>query len=797
MKKYFIPTILLLTPCHSATFEWTGNGDGISFYQEANWQVQGGGAVAGNPITFNVAITDNLIFTGNNPNISSQLIMAAANTLQNNGGTIIMTAGGGMSGGSISNANNGTIQSDWINNATITLTQGTITLRGGGNPLTNSTITCTGSTWNIVFVNETSADVQTEHLSKITINGAAASLGINCTLTPSGANGSTLTPGGAQDTDNDNLSDSWEQQYFGDLDETSSGDPDGDLLTNIDEQTRGTNPTLADTDGDGYNDKVETGTGTWIGSSDTGTSALSADSDQDGLPDGVETNTGTFVNGSDTGSNPHLFNTDGDRIGDGAEVTRGSNPVNASNQPDLPNIIFIMADDLGYNHLSVYGQTRLATPHIDSLASQGIRFTDAYAGCTVCGPSRSSLMTGIHSGHIPYKPNGGHVDITNRTKTVAEILKQAGYMTGAFGKWGIGGLGSGQTPNDRGFDTFYGMLDQGHGHRHFPSYLIENNIRKSIGNTVVGGGGNTSSNPAHRVKHTHDAFTDAALQFIEDQKDRAFFCYLAFTLPHTEIIASDAVLNTPEFDPANWPETYTANTSAHISQSQPHRHFGAEIRMIDNSVGAIIAKLEDPNGDGNNSDSITDNTLIIFTSDNGGQLQAVWGNAPSIYFNANGILRGGKEDSYEGGLRVPMVAKWPGKITPNTTSNLPTYFADFLPTVCDIVSINPPAYTDGLSIVPTLKGNTAEQKIHPYLFWSHQRGSLDHAVRAGKWKAVKIGNNAIQLFDLDADPSETSNVAGSNPTIVAEMQKIITREYKTDLPDTNPSASSPTYPNHP
>lgn len=703
-----------------------------------------------------------------------------------------------MSGGVITVNNTGNIQSDWINNATINLSQATITLRGGGSPLSNSTIACTGNAWSITFTNETPAAVQSEHLSKITLDGQAAVLDVNCTLTPQGATGSILTPGGAADTDNDGLADAWEQQYFNDLDELATGDPDGDLLTNLDEQANNTNPTLADTDGDGYNDKVETGTGTWISSSNTGTDPLSPDSDNDGLPDGVETNTGTFVNGSDTGSNPHLFNTDGDRIGDGGEVARATDPTLASNQPDLPNIIFIMADDLGYNHLSVYGQQRLDTPHIDSLASQGIRFNNAYAGCTVCGPSRSSLMTGIHSGHIPYKPNGGHVDITDRTKTVAEILKKEGYMTGMFGKWGIGGLGSGQTPSDRGFDTFYGMLDQGHGHRHYPSYLIQtDNTKDNIGNTTVGSAGNTSSTPAHRVKHTHDAFTDAALQFIEDQKDRAFFCYLSFTLPHTEIIASDAVLNTPEFDPSLWPETYTANTSAHISQNQPHRNFGAELRMIDNSVGAIIAKLEDPNDDGNTSDSITANTLVIFTSDNGGQLQAVWGNAPSIYFNANGILRGGKEDSYEGGLRVPMVAKWPGKITPNTTSNLPTYFADYLPTICDLVSIKPPSYTDGLSILPTLKGNTSQQKIHPYLFWSHQRGSLDHAVRAGKWKAVKRGGNAIELYDLDIDPSETSNVAGSNPTIVAEMQKIITREYKTDLPGPSPSSSSPTYPNHP
>ncbi len=794
MKRQLLISLLLLNHCSAATLEWTGNGDGASFFQEANWQIQGGGAIAGNPLAPSVTINDDLIFTGTNPNISSELKLAASTTLTNNAGTLVMTNSGGMDGGTITVSNNGSIQSDWINNSTINLSQSNITLRGDGNPLNNSTISCTGNAWTISFTAETSADVQTEHLSKITINGQPAVVGGNCSLTAQG-NGATLAP--AHDSDNDGLTDTWEQQYFGDLDETAAGDPDGDQLTNLDEVARGTSPILSDTDGDNYSDKVETGTGIWVSNTDTGTDALSTDTDKDGLPDGVESNTGTFTKGSDTGTNPHLFNSDNDRLGDGAEVARGTDPTNASSQPDLPNVIFIMADDLGYNHLSSYGQTRLATPNIDLLATQGIKFTDAYAGCTVCGPSRSSLMTGIHSGHIPYKPNVGHVDITSRTRTVAEVFKQAGYMTGMFGKWGIGGLGSGQTPNDRGFDTFYGMLDQGHGHRHFPSYLLGNNIKQSLGNTVIGSQGNTSSNPAHRVKHTHDAFTENALQFIEDQKDKAFFCYLSFTLPHTEIIASDAVLNTPEFDPALWPETYTANTSAHIAQSQPHRNFGAEIRMIDNSVGAIVAKLEDPNGDGNTSDSITNNTLLIFTSDNGGQLQAVWGSAPSIYFNANGILRGGKEDSYEGGLRVPMVAKWPGKIAPNTSSNLPTYFADFLPTVCELVSIKPPKYTDGLSIAPTLKGNTADQKIHPYLFWSHQAGRLDHAVRAGKWKAVKRGNNSIELYNLETDPSEANNIAGSNPTITAEMLKIITREYKTDLPDPMPSLASPKYPNHP
>ncbi|GAA5496069.1 N-acetylgalactosamine-6-O-sulfatase [Rubritalea halochordaticola] len=454
-----------------------------------------------------------------------------------------------------------------------------------------------------------------------------------------------------------------------------------------------------------------------------------------------------------------------------------------------PNIIFIMADDLGYNHLSCYGQKRLTTPHIDALAAKGIRFTDAYAGCTVCGPSRSSLMTGLHSGHIPYKVNKAIVDITDSTPTVAEMLKKAGYRNGAFGKWGIGGQGSGQTPLDRGFDTFYGMLDQGHGHRHYPSFLIKNNCKDPLPNKTAGSRGNTSSNPADRKLHTHDAFTVAALDFIGDQKRKPaqpFFCYLAFTLPHTEIIANDTTINTPEFDADKWPETYTADTASHIRQPQPRRHFGAEIRMLDNSVGAIMEKLDEL--------SIRENTLVIFTSDNGGQLKKVWGSAPSTYFQANGILRGGKTDCYEGGLRVPMIVYWPQRSPQGTVSKLPTYFADFLPTVCDLTGQKPPQDIDGLSILPTLTGNAGNQAQHEFLFWSHQAKRLDHAVRSGPWKAVKRGNNPIELYNLDIDISEQNDVAKKHPDIASEMENIISQEYTPDLKHPGPSAKSPVYP---
>lgn len=750
--------ILLAVPSLAAKLEWTGKGDGVSFYQEANWQVSGGGAVSGNPLANNVAITYDLAFAGNCPNAASELTLGLT-SLQISGGHLTMANGGGMRGGSLRVDGGGSYQGDWIRSSSVALANGTVTLRGVANPLSSTIISCTGNTWSVVFTNKTPTNIKTEELSKLLINGAVAADGVNCVVAVSGATGSIITPKITGDSDQDGLADEWEMKYFGNLDQTATGDPDDDKIDNATELAKGTKPNSSDTDGDG-------------------------------LPDGVETGTGIFVSGLDTGTDPLAFNTDGDRVGDGAEVRMGTNPVDSASQPNVPNVVFILTDDLGYNHLSCYGQQRLVTRNIDSLATDGIRFTNAYAGCTVCGPSRSSLMTGLHSGHIPYKINGVHVDITSRTPTVAEIFKKGGYMTGVFGKWGIGGSGSGQTPNDRGFDRFYGMLDQGHGHRHYPSYLIEDHVRVVLGNTVEANG-NTSADPAQRVRHTHDAFTDAALNFIDAQKDHAFFCYVAFTLPHTEIIATPEVLNTPEFNPNLWPETYVADTESHVRQTQPHRNFGAELRMIDNSVGAIIAKLAEHH--------LTDNTLVIFTSDNGGQLQSVWGAAPSVYFNANGILRGGKEQSYEGGLRIPFVAKWPGHIPAGVTSSLPTYFADFLPTVCDLLKLPPPPHTDGLSYLPTLTGNSTAQKIHPYLFWSHRpnASTVDHAVRAGRWKAVKRGANAVELYNLESDPSETTNVAGANPSIAAEMQKIINREYVPDLTVTAPSRASPAYPNHP
>ena len=397
------------------------------------------------------------------------------------------------------------------------------------------------------------------------------------------------------------------------------------------------------------------------------------------------------------------------------------------------------------------------------------------------------MQTGLHSGHIPFKVNSAYVDVTRRTVFLGEVFRKLGYRTGYFGKWGLGGAGSGQTPNDRGYEDFLGMHDQGHGHFHYPGYLIRNGTRVPTGNTTRDGR-RTSLNAAQRINHSHDQFTTAALGFIDAHADEAFLCFFAPTLVHTEIIATDTAA--VPFLAKGWPEYNVGDNGSHYPQTKPHAHFAGMIKMLDDSVGAILDRLQ--------AHGIADDTLVVFTSDNGGQLQAVWGSAPSIWFDANGILRGGKEESYEGGLRVPFLARWPRRIAAGTVSEHPLFFADLLPTCCELLGTPAPAYTDGLSILPTLTGQPADQRVHSELYWCHVRsGAVDHAVRAGPWKAVKRGANAIELFDLPNDPRELTNLAASHPAVVAEMQAIINREYMPDLTEPKASAGSPVYPNDP
>lgn len=447
-----------------------------------------------------------------------------------------------------------------------------------------------------------------------------------------------------------------------------------------------------------------------------------------------------------------------------------------------PNIIFIMADDLGYNHLSIHGQKRLKTPHIDNLFRQSMSFTNAYAGSTVCGPSRSSLMTGLHSGKIPYKTNPSFTDLDPSNPTIGELLKKAGYTNGYFGKWGLTGRGSGLEPNDLGYDEFLGMLSHGHGHRHYPKYLNHN--RKSIELNVTPPNGNTSSNPEDRKKHTHDAFTEAALDFISKEAkkpNKPFFCFLSFTIPHTEIIATDKAAG--EFLALNWKEDYVANTSTHIKQAKPRSHFAGMLRMMDDSVGEIVKKIDEL--------GIREDTVIIFTSDNGGQLKQVWGKAPSVWFEANGKLRGGKQDMYEGGIKVQFAVSWKGKIEPNKTSPHFTYFADVLPTFCELAKIDVPEGISGLSVLPSLIGSPKAQEKHEVMCWAYNKTK---AIRKGRWKAIQKGNGKVLLFDIDTDPCEKKNVVAQNPEVVEDMKKLFASEFTADSKKPRSSAKCKVYP---
>lgn len=454
--------------------------------------------------------------------------------------------------------------------------------------------------------------------------------------------------------------------------------------------------------------------------------------------------------------------------------------LSLSAQSKKPNIVFIMADDLGINHLSTYGQERLKTPHIDKLAQHGLKFTNAYAGSTVCGPSRSSLMTGLHAGHIPYKGNGEFTDLDPANITIGEIMKKAGYATAYFGKWGLSGQNSQIIPNDLGYDEFLGMLSHGHGHRHYPSYLIHNGKRLPIANKTMANG-NTSDKAEDRKVHSHDAFTDGAIKFIANSKNKPFFCFLSYTLPHTEIIATDK--EAQEFIVKGWPE-YTANTVSHIKQDKARAHFAGMLRMVDNSVGAVIQELR--------KQDVLKNTLVIFTSDNGGQLKSTWGRAPSEWFKVNDIYRGGKGNLYEGGIKVPMIAYWPGKTPKGQVTEQMTYFADILPTFAQIAKVKPTNKIDGNSILATLLGKEDKQKQHPYLVWNHSNKQF--ALRKDQWKAVKHGKNPLELYDLSKDPSEKTNVAKQNPELVSELEKIIKKENTPDSKKARPSAKSPKYP---
>ena len=476
-------------------------------------------------------------------------------------------------------------------------------------------------------------------------------------------------------------------------------------------------------------------------------------------------------------------------------ITTGQNKQPSVNKP---NVLFVMADDLGYNHLGVYGQKKIKTPHIDKLASQGMRFTQFYAGANVCGPSRTSLMLGLHAGHVPYRDNGDYhladsYGPIGNLKTIGELFKEEGYATGYFGKYGLGGkegVENGQKPNDRGFDEFWGLLEHGHGHFHFSSYIWHNKEKYSLKNKTRTSKGRpfglSSLNVEDRKEHTDDVFASKAVEFIEEQakSDKPFFCFLSFSVPHTEMLPNERFAK--EYRKLGWEEYNSKNNGYHVSVDTPRANFAGMVSQVDSWTGQVLKTLEDM--------GIADNTLVVFTSDNGGQLRETWGDAPSIFFEANGVLRKGKEWNYEGGIRVPLIMKWPNKIKENTVNEHVGYFPDFMPTFTDVIDGGEIKKTDGVSFVPTLLGENEKQIEHAYLYWERplyvkeknikkiHPTKLRQAVRFDNWKAIREDKTeAIELYNLENDIGENKNVAAVYPIVIKKALRLFEEAHLVPL----------------
>ena len=439
---------------------------------------------------------------------------------------------------------------------------------------------------------------------------------------------------------------------------------------------------------------------------------------------------------------------------------------------DKPNIIFILADDLGYGDLGCYGQKLIETPNLDRMAAEGLRFTDFYAGNTVCAPSRSVLMTGQHMGHTHVRGNAG-ADISiqslrDEDVTVAEVLKQAGYATALCGKWGLGESVPGNTglPNDQGFDLFYGYLNQVHAHNYYPEFLWLNKQKQPLRNKVVTlprkYAGFAGGYATERVDYSHDLILEQALDFVEAQKDGQFFLYLPLTIPHAN--------NEGTRGTGDGQEVPDYGIYKDRPWDNPDKGQAAMITRMDAGIGQLLALLKKL--------KIDDNTLVMFSSDNGHHDE---GGHNTDLFDPNGPLRGMKRDLYEGGIRVPFIARWPGTITAGKNSAHSSGFQDIFPTLCDLAGIKAPG-TDGISLAPLLTGK-GKQRKHPHLYWEFYERGGRRAVVKGNLKAVQINmmrdpNAPIEVYDLSKDLGEENNVASKHQSFIKEVKGIMKREHR-------------------
>jgi arylsulfatase A-like enzyme len=442
----------------------------------------------------------------------------------------------------------------------------------------------------------------------------------------------------------------------------------------------------------------------------------------------------------------------------------GALVASAANPPSKPNIVFILADDLGYGELGCYGQKKFGTPNIDRLAQQGMRFTQFYAGSTVCAPSRSVLMTGQHLGHTRVRGNAGKMNTKAQMlqpgdTTIAGVLKHAGYATGLIGKWGLGHENDDGEPRMHGFDYYFGYLNQGHAHNHYPSYLWRNGVKVALPNDLTPVGDTPGMGYAtKRVVYATDLFYQEAQEFIQKNKDKPFFLYLALTTPHannerTRVLGDgNEVPNFGSYADKDWNDSEKAHASM--------------IERLDRGVGEVMRQLEQL--------KLAGNTLIMFSSDNGPHREGGPKYSPE-FFAASGPLRGIKRSLTDGGIRVPFIVSWPGKIKAGVVSNHVGYFGDMMATFCDLIGAKRPPNLDSISITPTLFGQGTQAK-HEYLYWEFYEQGVSQAVLIeGRWKTIRLKTLTapMQVYDLSNDINEQTDLAEKHPEIVKRAAEIM------------------------
>lgn len=465
-----------------------------------------------------------------------------------------------------------------------------------------------------------------------------------------------------------------------------------------------------------------------------------------------------------------------------------------------PNIIYILADDLGYGELGSYGQQLIETPHLDALAASGMRFTQHYSGAPVCAPARGVLMMGRHTGHAFVRGNDedksrgdvwnfqamfddpkleGQRPIPDSLVTIGEVLQGRGYVTGLVGKWGLGYPGSEGTPNKQGFDYFHGYNCQRQAHNLYPTHLWENDKRVYLDNQLYAPHEvreQTEGQPDDEFfgeflqnDYAPDVMQDAVLDFVDRNADSSFFLYYATPLPHLPLQAPQRWVD--HYREKFGPEPTAYRKKAYFPCQYPRATYAAMISTLDEQVGELVAKLKEK--------GIYENTLIVFSSDNGpsytGGVDMEFFKSAAPFQTKNGRIKG---YVYEGGIRVPMIAAWPGMIQPGTISDHVSGFQDVMPTLAEITGATAPA-SDGISFLAAMKSE--EQRVHDYLYWEFPAYKGQQAVRMGKWKGMRQrmqdGNLILELYDLEEDIQESNDVSAQHPEIVAQIEAVMEREH--------------------